>query len=200
MAPASLTDDPTAPTSSTADPRAPAPSSDDLTCAAARCRAPGAVAEEQQQRGVAEPAHELHAVAGDDEHGGLLAGPGRPPSLQPHAGPLLRQGAAHRLRRLLRGLDVVVLTRVDAAARKGTSLLVTLESLSLGHCGHSAASLTCSLVQAGTPVHSAREATSPSLALGYSDLLRPRSLWTHAGSLWTGRCTGRSFPRRCPSG
>eukprot|EP00959_Pyramimonas_sp_CCMP1952_P370373 7756813-Pyramimonas_sp.AAC.1 len=61
--------------------------------------------------------------------------------------------------------DVVVLTRVDAAARKGTSLLVTLESLSLGHCGHSAASLTCSLVQAGTPVHSAREATSPSLAL-----------------------------------
>ena len=51
---------------------------------------------------VAAPRH-LHPLPGRDEHGGLRAGAGRPTSQQPHAGPQDRQGAAHRLRRLLRG-------------------------------------------------------------------------------------------------
>lgn len=41
----------------------------------------GALAQEPQQRGVARPAHQLHALHGRHEHGGLPAGPRRPPPL-----------------------------------------------------------------------------------------------------------------------
>lgn len=63
-----------------------------------------AVAEVAKLRGVAGPADHIHALHRGAVGGGLPPGPGGPPPLQPHAGPLLRQAAAHRLRRLLRSL------------------------------------------------------------------------------------------------
>ncbi|GFR45445.1 hypothetical protein Agub_g6841, partial [Astrephomene gubernaculifera] len=66
--------------------------------------AQGSVAQVAQQRGLAGPAHQLHALRRRDEHGGLHPGAGRPAPLQPHAGSVQRQAAAHRLWGLLRGV------------------------------------------------------------------------------------------------